>query len=458
MIGAPVPDGVQRGEASARPTLAVASARATVAATAGYLPGFFVPLAIGSCFGANAATDAFFLALSVASLVTNSLGATTQQASIPFLVSARRREIDLGRYIGGISVSLLLLAALSTVALDSVALAYVKHRAHWPVHEQRLLLGFLLALIPFIACSVLAGVCSGALNADHKYVRVAASPAMRSSIVLAAMLAAPLAGLYAVVCGYVLGEFVRFLYLLRNARRRDRIRLCAWPDRASLPGFSGTAVAQMLGSGMLAFLPLLDRTMATRLAFGAVSILDYADRLWQVPLGFAISGFMVTSLAHWSDRLHAGGSVHRLSKDTARVAWSAAAILCPPCLVFYAVRQPLMATLFRFGRFTPGELRMLTGCLTALVAATPIYVAGLVYSRAFVVLKRSDWLLVVAVVDLIAKVGLNLLLIRRFGVVGLAASTAVTFAFSSALLMGIFHLRLDRLGSRAFDVPAETPA
>jgi len=425
-----------------RPTLAVASTQATLAAIGGYVPGFFIPLAVAWIFGATGSTDAFFLAFSVASLTANAFSVTTQQAAIPFLVTAEGDDRHMGRFAGEMSTLLLFLATVPVVVLNVAMLAYVRYRAHWSAGEQALLQACLWAFLPYIALSIVAGVYSGVLNAQHSYVRVALSPAVRSAVVLGILVAFRGLGVYALIIGYIAGEGLRLAYLLAPILRRLRVKLLAWPHRERMFDFSRTAVAQIFGSGVLAFLALLDRTMASRLAAGSLSLLDYADRLWQVPLGFLMSGFMVTSLSHWSERLYRGGGVPRLSRDTARAAAAAFGLLVPPAMLFVFIARPLIAAVFGTSKFTAGNLQILAQLLTVLAVATPIYVSGLVYTRAFLVLKRSDWLLGIALVQLATKVVLNVVLIDRLGVVGLAISTALTYTVSSVLLVALFHFRL----------------
>src|SRR5205823_2182189 len=100
------------------------------------------------------------------------------------------------------------------------------------------------------------------------------------------------------------------------------------------------------------------------------------------------------------------------------------------------------SVVFRPNKFTARDRAQMADTLGALVLGTPLYVAGLTYSRAFLVLKRSDWLFGISIVQLIAKITLNIWLIPAFGIAGIGISTSLTYALSSGLLIGIFHLRL----------------
>jgi putative peptidoglycan lipid II flippase len=422
-----------------RRTLFAASIWATVAAVLGYAPGFFVPIAIARFLGADARTDAFFLALSVATLVAGAVGATTQQAAIPFLMEARRQGRDIGAYIAEMSSSLLLLAVVPTLLLSGGVLFYLSHHSHWSVEQLGILTRMLSLLVPFIAFSVLSGIYAGTLNAEHCYNRVAISPAIRSGIVLLVAVTMNVAGVTGLAIGYVVGELARVVFLIVQTAKRQGVRLLAWPGTDGIGEFFRTAVWQMLGSGVVAFIPLLDRIMASSIGPGSVSVLDYADKLWQVPVGFALSGIMVTSLGHWSERFQQGGTIAGLSRDTSRMAGYLFAVVAPASLVFVLIRGSIVPLVFAAAKLSPAAVGQVTDTLAAMVCGIPSYIAALIYTRAFLVLKRSDLLLLIGAFELAIKAVLNSLLIPGFGTVGIGVGAAITYSIAAILLVVIFH-------------------
>lgn len=436
--------GLSAERRSGPPDLLADSIRATLGAIGGYLPGFFIPVAIAIVLGADAATDTFFLALSVSALIANTAGAASQHVAIPFLIAARRDGADTGRFVGEMATTLVILAAVPTLLANTTVAAVARDWSGWDAGQVALLRSFLWWLVPYVGCSVLAGVYSAALAAEHRYVRAALSPAVRSVIVLAAVLSAPSVGIHALVWGYAIGEGARMLLLARAARMGRPAILFAWPARGTLSQFQRSVGAQVLGAGLLASIPVVDRAMASSLGAGNVSLLEYADRFWQLPVSFAMSGFVITSLSHWSERFHRDGSLAALSRDITRASAGLFALFLPLTVVVLVFGRPLVGLVLAGSDLSGAELDRLTATLQAFVLVVPIYVAGLVYTRAFLVLRRADWLFGINVVQVLVKVVLNVLLLPVLGLVGIALATSATYAVSTVLLVGLFHLRLSR--------------
>ncbi|HEX3704864.1 MAG TPA: lipid II flippase MurJ [Vicinamibacterales bacterium] len=382
--------------------------------------------------------------MSVATLVAGAVGATTQQAAIPFLMEARRQRRDIGAYIAEMSSSLLLLAVIPTLLLSGGVFFYLSRHSHWSAGQLGILTRMLWLLVPYIAFSVLSGIYAGTLNAEHRYNRVAISPAIRSGIVLVVAVTMSVAGVTGLAIGYVVGELARVVFLIVQAAKRQGVRLLAWPGSDGIGEFFRTAVWQMLGSGVVAFIPLLDRIMASSIGPGSVSVLDYADKLWQVPVGFALSGIMVTSLGHWSERFQQGGTTAILSRDTSRLAAGLFAAVMPLSILFVLIRASVVPIVFRAAKLSPGEIGLITDTLAAMTLGIPSYIAGLIYTRAFLVLKRSDLLLLIGAIELCMKPALNALLIPGFGTVGIGVATVITYSVAALLFVVIFHAWLAR--------------
>jgi putative peptidoglycan lipid II flippase len=407
----------------------------TGAAIVGQAPTAAIPPIIAVTLGATAATDAFFLAFAVVTLVLTTVLAAAQHVSVPFFVDAHHdgRTIfpELATVIAGFSLALLmaagLLLAIGLPGADAGEAPLAVRSHYW-------------LLAPYGLLAALAGLSVSALNAVRDFSVPALSPAVRSVIVLAALaITAGTLGVAGVALGYVAGEAGRLSLLAIRLQRRGTGPLRFGPIGAIGRAFASRAVVQMVGSGAVAAIPLIDRLTAAGLGPGAVSILDYAERLWQVPVGVVTSGFIIVSLAEWSHDVSTRQSHAALSASMRRSASLLAGLALPASAAVILLRRPIASVLFGHGAFPAEEIGRLADTLGMLVACTPVYVAGLAYTRGFLAFKRTDWLLGISIGLVALKIALNLMLAPIWGLVGIAAATGLAYTAMTVALAAGFH-------------------
>ena len=105
--------------------------------------------------------------------------------------------------------------------------------------------------------------------------------------------------------GYVIGEFVRMviIFIVIKYKKLFKLRFLIKLD-SRLFEFLKKALLQVFSMMALNINSFIDKTMASWLSEGSVSVLYYAERLYMVPVTFLINGLMVTLLSHWSSRYY----------------------------------------------------------------------------------------------------------------------------------------------------------
>jgi len=412
------------------------SALTTVATVIGQAPGFFVPLAVARVLGATSATDAFFFAFALVSFVLNSLAGATQNAFVPVLVYLERaRARSLTAVVQSLS---LIVTTLSILALVQASrLGHVASPA------------MLIALLPFALCAALASVWTGALYAGRSYVVAAATPAIRGLGVLLMLVAfRGSSGVNVLLWGYSIAELLRLAILWAYAHPPRFTWRIPRGIAADVVSFLRGGGAQAVGSALVALMPVVDRSYAATLGSGSVSLIDYADRVCQAPVGLLMSGFLVVSLAQWSHDTASGDSIAVLRT---RVFWNSVllfTISLVPVGVLIVFRHSVTEMLFGRSHISPEDIGRLADTIGGFLLGIPILLAGLTYARAFLVLRRNDWLLKVSIVQLAGKIALSAVLMPRLGLPGLALSTAVVYAFASLAHLVRLHTMAETTGAK----------
>jgi putative peptidoglycan lipid II flippase len=414
------------------------SARTSVAAAVAQAPSLLVAPLAAYILGATETTDAAFIALAIALALSTAFSGAAQFAAVPFLVEFGHQH---GR-------SRAMLSSFSRIATSSAAVAAVMVAAGVSGYAAVVDPAYRQAardtwwLCPFVVLSVHAAALSGGLNAVRDFVRPALSPVWRwGAVLISLVLLGRITGPIILIVGYTVGETLRLGHLAWPVRRSfDPPQRSTWTediDRAR--PFLRAALSQLVGSAVIGGVPILDRFMAASLAPGSASLLEYADRLWQAPVGLVASGFLVVLLADLSGI--PGRDPGPGAGASGRLAFAVAAAALVPTALVYWWRELLIGLLFRGGDLTASDLRVLADTFGMFVLGVPTYLAALTYSRIFLAMKRSDWLIGVAVFELAVKLAINPMLMNAYGVPGLAAATSVMYA--SALV--VFAVALPRV-------------
>ena len=237
-------------------------------------------------------------------------------------------------------------------------------------------------------------------------------------------------GVRAIAFGYVAGEAVRLLVLLVVIIRLRFFRIRFSPVLTPfLRDFLKKASYQSVGMVAIWLKPLIDKVMASWLGEGSVSVLYYADRLYIIPIAFLGTGLLATTLSHWSSRYYESGTKTFLQdvSRAARMVGAATAVVTVFLLIFY---RPIVRIAFERGAFAAGNaLEVQQVWFYYLLGLVP-YIIARIYYQAHLVLKNTRFLMVYSFYLNGLAVGLNYLLMRKFGVSGIAISTTLSSVFA----------------------------
>jgi len=446
-----------------------------VATGASRLLGLGREAAIADRFGASAAYDAFLIAFFVPHFLRSLLAeGALSTAFVPIYTRLRVGALDAGgsdavpREADAFASNLLswLLLVFPAIAVVGVLLApyYVPFLASGFSPEKLALATTLARLVfPFIALIGFAAVFMGILNAHHRFFPASIAPVWFNVGMLIGVLAVsegfadrPIYGLGIGVLIGGLGQLVSQVPALRRLGFRFRFSLL--PIHPEIAGFGRRIAPAVLALAVAQINLLVDNKIASHLPDGGISALQYAMRLFQLPLGvFAVS--IATALLPRLSAARARGE-RGLFAAYLRDGFAASAfVLLPATIGLLVVGSDVIRLLFEHGSFDASDTVRTAGALSAYVAGLLPY--GLVYvqTRACYALGRTGLPVVASVLAVGVNVGLDLALVGPLQEAGLALATAVAGAVNAlvlfVLLRGAFRwdgLLGRRLGAIAVGV------
>jgi putative peptidoglycan lipid II flippase len=106
-----------------------------------------------------------------------------------------------------------------------------------------------------------------------------------------------------------------------------------------------------------------------------------------------------------------------------------------------ALSHPLIRLIFQRGAFTSVDTDLVSRVQMCYFIQIPFYMCGMLFVRFLSSIRRNDVLMYGSAISLALDVSLNLILMRKMGVAGIALSTSMVYVLAFVILGGL-SLRL----------------
>jgi len=424
--------------------------------------GFVRDLIIARTFGAGTTTDAFFAAFRLPNMLRELLGEGALSAAfIPVFTESLTKRGREAAWRLVWTVFTLLASLLVLLSLAGIVLAPALVRLIAPGFQalpSKLNLAILLArvMFPYILFVGLAALLMAILNAVGHFAAPALSPTMLNiamigcALYLAPHLDPPILSL---AIGVLLGGAGQLLIQMPVAWRRGMsahrglhlsdpsIRRIA---RLMAPGVAGLAVTQMN--------VFIGTLLASFLGEGSISILYYAFRLIQFPIG--IFGVAIATAAFPAMARQAANHSFEEVGSTAAYAFRLVLFVTLPSMVALLVfRVPIVQLLFERGAFDRTVTLATADVLFFYALGLGAYVSTRVLVPAFYSIQDTGTPVKIGAVAVLVNVLSSLLLMRPLGAGGLALATALSSFVNLGLLLTTLRRRLGALGGESLWPP-----
>jgi putative peptidoglycan lipid II flippase len=409
---------------------------------------------VAAQFGNGAALDAFLLALVIPTFLISVAAGTLPAALTPAYIAQREHR-------GATSAALLagavlrqsyrwLVALSGLAALASVLFAWLPG-AQLTADTRAILPLLALVLAPF---TLLQGACSawsGLLAAEGAYSASALAPIAQPLGVALGIAFVPNPTVWTMVAGLLAGTLAQAAWLGWALRRRGLsirgVAMARVPDteRATLTAALARVRVQYLpavaGAILMSATTLVDQSMAAWLPVGSVSALGYGTKVSSVLMTIGAMALSTTLLPHLS-ALVARAEWTALRALERRLRWLLLGTTIPVTIVLVLFSAPIVQLLFERGAFSAVETATVSRVQAAYLLQVPGHLLGILYVRLISALQANRLLTIGSAINLVVNIGLNVLFMRRYGVAGIALSTAVVYAVSCAYLAVVAHRRL----------------
>jgi putative peptidoglycan lipid II flippase len=417
----------------------------TLAAAVVKLAATVKEFAVAGIFGRSDALEAFLVAALIPGLLINLIAESMNQALIPTFVRVRTLEgrERAQRLLSNSLVSTCVLLVFACLVMAPAArLFFPLIGSHFAPAKLNLAVDLFYGLLPVIFLTGVASLCTAVLNTAGSFALPALAPIVTPlGIIVAAPLFANRFGIWAMVYGTVIGALLHAVWmgwLLNASEYRLILRwygMCE-ATREVARQYGPVFLSGLVASGGL----LVDQSMAAMLPTGSVSALAYAGRFVSVALALLGGAFSSAATPFFSE------SVAREDwngcRQTLRTwAWSSAAVATTVAVVLIVGARPLVRSTFQHGVFGPRDTSAVSSVLIIYALQIPFFVCSRVHYRFLVAMRRTDLVFYCGLLNLLLDIALNLLLMPRLGVAGIALSTSL-WSVSTLIFLGYWSWRV----------------
>ncbi|MEA3274800.1 MAG: murein biosynthesis integral membrane protein MurJ [Pseudomonadota bacterium] len=406
--------------------------------------GFIRDLVVARIFGADAGTDAFFVAFKIPNFMRRLFAeGAFSMAFVPVLneYKTKRSFPELKRFVddvagtlGAVLLGVTLIGVLGAPLLILIfAPGFIGEAGKQELASEMLRLTFPYLL--FISLTAFAG---GILNTYERFGVPAFTPVLLNiSMIACALWLAPEMErpIVALAWGVFIAGVAQLAFQLPFLAR---LRLLPRPRvNTKDPGVRRIVklmVPALFGVSVTQISLLLDTLLASFLVTGSISWLYYSDRLMEFPLGILGVALGTVILPKLSQK-HAEQSPEAFSST---LDWALRWVLLlgvPAAVGLLVLAGPMLATLFYSGEFTAEDVHMAARSLMAYALGLTAFMGIKVLAPGFYARQDMKTPVRIAVIAMFTNMGFNLALMFPLGHAGLALATSIAATVNAGLLM-----------------------
>jgi peptidoglycan biosynthesis protein MviN/MurJ (putative lipid II flippase) len=396
-------------------------------------------MVVAAHYGVSGVVDAYLIALTISTWLPTIVVSIGTCVLVPKLVALTKGSTERKHFIAELNGTTATLAAF-LVVLSALAGPWIVPwmMAGMSSANQATTRVMVLQLSPLALLTLAAGLMSIRLQASerHGYALAEAAPAVGILVFVSFALHGTDPG--PLLWGTLAGTAAQAVWTSRMSRSAEGTLGGLSLRRTSLQwkGLYGALWIMGFGSLIMGLTVPVDQFFAARLGEGSVAALGYANRVVALATGLGAVAIGRALLPVLCNAVATGQT--DLGRDQAvRWAWIALACGVVAAAVGWRLTPWGVALLFERGSFTASDTQVVSTILRASLVQLPFYFGGIVLVQWLTALGRFKPLLYVAVIAILSKILLNAALVGPYGTAGIALSTAVVYALSFFMQLGM---------------------
>jgi len=402
--------------------------------------GFLRESVIASFLGNTSESDAYYISYAIPYLIVNVLAWGAMSAAVVPAMASRMNQdeydgVSANTFISRIAVSFgVIFTGISVILYAFSKYVIAVLAPGFDSETSALAVSMIRKMIPMIILIGMSGLFSAVLNAYKDFKTMPFSNLVfNAGLVLGSFLAAIMSNINILAFSLPVSAALQLCYCYARLKRQN--------FRFSLSGKIFTRDERLL---MLNMLPIclstllvmsnqvIGRAVASNLAAGSIASLNFAEKIYHLPLGIIVGSVLAATLPYLSDYAHrndkkAMADVVKKSTGTLIV------IICPIVFLMIFFNVPIVNILFERGAFTAEDTARTAGTLryfaVALIGAMLIEINN----RIFYSIKKPIYPLLTMFFVTLLNCIFAFLLSKLIGQDGVALALAISLGLGVVL-------------------------
>ncbi|APZ44439.1 murein biosynthesis integral membrane protein MurJ [Acidihalobacter ferrooxydans] len=434
---------------------AVVSAMTLVSRIFGYLRDVVIAIH----FGADGATDAFFVAFRIPNFLRRLFAeGAFSQAFVPIFMEYKERQDPqqlrelLARTAGTLFGVLAIVTAVGVIGAPLLIVIFAPGFTDDP-HRYALATQMLRLTFPYLLFISLTALAGGVLNSFGRFAVPAFTPVfLNLSLIGVTLWLAPHMPepVVALAVGVLIAGVVQLAFQIPFMHRMGLLPMPRWGGKSEgVRRIMHLMLPALFGSSVVQVNLLFDTLVASFLPAGSISWLYYSDRFVEMPLalfGIALGTVILPKLSQ-----HSALGAAREYADTLDWAIRVAGVVAlPSALGLMVLAGPILTALIEYHAFSAFDARMSALSLAAFAVGLPAFMLLKVLAPGFYARQDTRTPVRVGIIAMVVNMGLTVVIVLPWYLLklpgphaGLALSTSLA-AYLNAVML---YRRLRRNGA-----------
>lgn len=393
------------------------------------LIGFLKQAVIAYYFGANAATDSYFIAygfvMGISEAIVKSVSVSIVSVYSFCLVNKGRAAAN--RLVSGILEAILPLSLLivGLLCIFAPILSRMIAPAYGP-EESRLLQKYLYALAPMMIFCMLELIFGAILDASKSFFVPRLQSLIYSIIViLSCIFLSHWLEVRALIAAQYISSVIFSAMLIFTVKKYCRFSLVPLSQVPELRQIVLTALPLFLGNGVLQINQIVDKAITASLGAGAASALTYCHTLEQFVTNIMVVNIGNILFAHFAENV-AKKELDTVASTLKQAINSILCVLIPISVITIVCAKDIVSIVYYRGSFTYDAVKLTAAALLGYALSFPVVGVRDLTIKSLYAFGDTKRPMLASIVSIICNIGLSILLARYIGILGISVATSIS--------------------------------